>query len=58
MTDHREFNLLEEFHLSFYNGRIFLISFLDSHMSYKDKSPNLWDQVFSHNNIMLRVNVE
>ena len=51
MTGHRGFYLLEQFDLSFCNGRVFLISFPDSHMSNKDKFPNLWDQVFSHNTV-------
>ena len=51
MTGYREIYLLEQFDLSFYNGRVFLISFLDSHISNKVKFPNPWDQVSSHNTV-------
>ena len=51
MTGYREIYVLEQFDLSFYNGRVFLISFLDSHISNKVKFPNPWDQVFSHNTV-------
>ena len=51
MTGYREIYLLEQFDLSFYNGRVFLISFLDSHISNKVKFPNPWDQFFSPNTV-------